>query len=130
MFVQNLNPSQQEILLKLADDLMLSDGVKDQREEDLLRIIKSQCNADISSKKEFELSGLANLFVSKKAKVSLLLELIGLAHADGDYGKEEMAFINEIALLLNINSSDLSQLESWVISLLDLMKVSVKLMEE
>ena len=93
MFVQNLNPTQQEILLKLADDLMLSDGVKDQREEDLIRIIKSQCNADISSKKEFELSGLANLFVSKKAKVSLLLELIGLAHADGDYGKEDQTIV-------------------------------------
>ncbi|WKD24219.1 TerB family tellurite resistance protein [Pseudoalteromonas sp. KG3] len=130
MFIQNLNKAQQEILLKLANDLMISDGVIDQSEEELISFIKSQCTEDVSELEIFNLSEIKDVFDSKKAKVSMLLELIGLAHADGDYGQEEKVFINEIASVLNINEANLNELENWVRRQLDLVNDSVMFMEE
>ncbi len=130
MFIQNLNKAQQEVLLKLANELMISDGVIDQSEEELISFIKSQCTEGVSELEIFKLSEIKDVFDSKKAKVSMLLELIGLAHADGDYGKEEMIFINEIASVLNIDEANLNELENWVKRQLDLVNDSVMFMEE
>ncbi|HDY93524.1 MAG TPA: TerB family tellurite resistance protein [Pseudoalteromonas sp.] len=130
MFIQNLNKAQQEVLLKLASDLMISDGVIDQSEKELINFVKSQCTEGVSELENFNLSEIRDVFGSKKAKVSMLLELIGLAHADGYYGKEEKVFINEIASVLNINEANLNELENWVRRQLDLVNDSVMFMEE
>ncbi|ASM54529.1 hypothetical protein PNIG_a2520 [Pseudoalteromonas nigrifaciens] len=124
------NKAQQEVLLKLASDLMISDGVIDQSEKELINFVKSQCTEGVSELENFNLSEIRDVFGSKKAKVSMLLELIGLAHADGYYGKEEKVFINEIASVLNINEANLNELENWVRRQLDLVNDSVMFMEE
>ncbi len=57
---------------------------------------------------------IRTLFDTNTSQVSLLLELIGVAHADGDYHHEENALIQKYADAMNVSKKKLLQLEGWV----------------
>lgn len=113
MFIQNLDTKQQSALLYLAKEVIDADGQLHNSEEEILSILASQVDASVSPE-SVSLDEMATLFDTNTSQVSLLLELIGVAHADGDYHHEENALIQKYADAMNVSKKKLLQIEGWV----------------
>lgn len=113
MFIQNLDVKQQAALLYLAKQIIDADNEVDDKEIEIFAVLKSQVDASVVPA-ETSLADLGNLFDSNSSKASLLLELIGVAHADGEYHAKEKSLINHYAEAMEVSSDKLEQLENWV----------------
>ena len=112
MFVDRLNAKQQGVFLFLAEQLISADGQLDSREAEILGAIKSQMSSSIE-KEECPMSDLPSIFNERHASVSLVLELIGIAYADGECHPTERKFCSELAEIIGINASDFANMEDW-----------------
>lgn len=113
MFVNNLNPRQQECLLGLSKLLVEADGSLSEKESEILAVIESQCETSVAVVED-PLSALGEYFEDNSSKVALMLELVGIAYADSEYHEAEQALIKKIAGLLNVSFDLLSDIEKWV----------------
>lgn len=113
MFVHNLNKEQQSSLLYLAKILITIDEEQHEDELAMLGILIQQSEKGVTEKK-VELEHLANLFDTEVAKSSLLLELIAVAQADGEYHPKEKDLIGDYAKNLAVEAGKLTKLEEWV----------------
>ncbi|ELA6198217.1 TPA: TerB family tellurite resistance protein [Vibrio cholerae] len=129
MFIQNLNIIQQAALIAFAKQIISIDGHVDGKEELMLDNIRLQCDVLVNVESNIGLGELANIFEHHHQKVSFMLELIGIAHADETYQETEKTFIGQIAEALDISSSLLNDLENWVMRQIILVKESSLLME-
>ena len=113
MFVQNLNSQQQSVLLFLAKEVASADGSLDELQFGMLEILKAQSNPDVEelSVKQEE---LASLFLTEREKCSVILELLGIAHANEEYHLNERDLIASYAKALNLSAEKLESLEQWV----------------
>lgn len=119
MFLHLLNPSQQEAFLSLALELVEIDGDFSASEKAHLERFFAE------TKLPFSLSAiekatpktrplLLERFTSQQAKVCLLLELIGLGYADGNYCESEQAMIADLARGLGLHEAEVAQFQDWV----------------
>lgn len=129
MFIQNLNSEQQSALLSLAKDVMEADGVKWDEQESVLGLLTAQSNPD-AEPTNLTNTRLEDLFSDQTSKNSLLLELLGIAHANGDYHPGEQEAIRNLALKLNIPDELVEDMESWVKRQTILMKEAQHFLEE
>ncbi|MFH0270571.1 TerB family tellurite resistance protein [Vibrio jasicida] len=113
MFIQNLEPKQQSALLYLAKEVMDADDELHECEDQVLSLLMSQVDTSVAPE-AISLEGLSALFDTNSSKASLLLELIGVAHADGDYHHNENALIKKYAQFLGVTEEKLLKLENWV----------------
>lgn len=113
MFIQNLDKKQQSVLLYLAKEVMDADNERHEREDKILSLLERQVDSLVSPE-VISLDKLDIIFDSNQSKASLLLELIGVAHADGDYHHDESALIKKYAQALNVSEEKLLKLENWV----------------
>lgn len=126
MFISNLNIKQQGKLLALAKSVISADGVVKKQEEKFLDVLKAQCLPDVVPSNS-KLTDLADSFTSQQEKVSLVLELIGIAYADSVYHAKEMKIIENIAEVLEV-SDNLPEMEQWVEKQMMLVHEADKLM--
>ena len=129
MFIQNLTLDQQSVLLDLSNQLIAADGVLSDDELVFIETLKSQMMPNIEDHSA-TYNQLSDVFSDKASKASLLLELLGVAHADDEYQDEEKTFMNNIATQLNVSQNELSEMEDWVIAQLNLSKQAIKFMLE
>ncbi len=101
MFVQNLTPEQQSALLHLAAELIKVDGDFHEKEEQMLHLLKQQCDEGVVAQ-AIDMTKLAEVFTEQDAKVSLLLELTAIAHADEVLHHREIKLLKEIVSVLDI----------------------------
>ncbi|MFQ2784648.1 TerB family tellurite resistance protein [Aeromonas caviae] len=113
MFIQNLNTKQQSALLYLAKEVIDADGQLHNSEEEILSILAGQVDASVSPE-SVSLDEMTALFDTNISQVSLLLELIGVALADGNYHHEENELIQKYADAMNVSKMKLLQIEGWV----------------
>lgn len=113
MFIQNLDKKQQSVLLHLAKEVVEVDGELHKHECQILSILTSQVDDSVLPR-AVELNDMAALFDTNNSRISLLLELIGVAHADGYYHHEENALIQKYAEAMNISEDKLLKLKNWV----------------
>ena len=102
MFIQNLTPVQQSALLYLATELIKVDGDFHEQEEYMLNQLKQQCDEGVSAK-AVDIAQLNEIFTEQEAKVSMLLELIAIAHADEVLHHSEVKLLKEIVTVLDID---------------------------
>ena len=119
MFLENLTRTERSAFLILARKLVHADGILREREEQVLSFL-----ADVSDETETEgsLDDVAAAFATRRAKVSALLELIGIGLIDGDYHSRERVVVAEAARALGFRESELLEMETWVarqVALLD-----------
>lgn len=119
MFIQNLDKKQQSVLLYLAKEVMDADEKLHESELEILNILAKQTEGSVSPE-VITLEEIAVLFDTNISKSSLLLELIGVAHADGDYHQEENLLIKNYAKALGVSDKKLLMLENWVSKQLEL----------
>lgn len=114
MFVQNLNSAQQSALVYLAHEIVKADGAADESEFAIVELLLNQSNPDVNHEQAVELDQLSALFDTERAKCSLLLELLGVAHANEEYHLSEKDLIAQYATKLGVSNEKLQALETWV----------------
>lgn len=114
MFIQHLNNEQQATLITFAKKIIAIDGNIDEKEELMLEAIRSQCDDSVNFDSNPELGELGSLFEFQHQKVAFMLELIGVAYADETYQDSEKTVIGQIAEVLNISPSLLTDMDNWV----------------
>lgn len=126
MFIARLDPTQQGVLLHLGTRLISADDNLDGREVEFLETLRSQMGAGVQP---VDIDSLAEVFTSQQSKAALLLELIGLAHADADYHSTEQSFVAQVANKLGIAKEMLEDMEAWVVRQLALVREAEQYME-
>lgn len=113
MFIHNLNFEQQSTLLYLAHEVAKADGNLDELQLGMMSILKAQSQQGVEEKPISD-DKLHQLFDTERAKCSLLLELLGVAHANSEYHLAEKDLISKYANLLGVPQDKLQALEHWV----------------
>lgn len=129
MFIGNLNKDQQGVLLAIAQKLINVDGQVSVEEVAILEQIKLQCDNDVEAISYTE-ELMITLFPDRRSKVSLLLEILGVAYSDTEYCNKEQNFLTSLASNLSINDEELQKLTNWVTRQLNLVQEVAVLMEE
>jgi hypothetical protein len=114
MFVHRLNVEQQGAFLYLAEKLISVDGDISAEESALIGLLESQLDRKATSIPVLP-NELPGLFATKESCAALLLELLGLAHADADYHLAERDFVSLLAVQLGVSDYSLKAMESWVV---------------
>lgn len=129
MFVDKLNVKQQGVLLTLAAQLIEADGNISEHETQLLNTLRTQMSKD-AAPVAVSVSDLGGLFESNAPRAALLLELLGLAHADGDYHVTEKDYVSRVASSLGVSGPLLADMESWVYRQFALVREAAQFMED
>ncbi|OSM05046.1 TerB family tellurite resistance protein [Magnetofaba australis] len=122
MFIDLLTPEQTRMLQALLIHLARVDELVDNNEAAVLERIAHETGVPLHEAPGYappwpELEGL---FPQRREALVLILELLGLAYADGNYHPDEKALIQEIAERLQIHQVDLALLENWTTRQMDL----------
>ena len=126
MFVAQLTTQQQGLLLQLGTELVAADGKIHDKEAELLAVVRAQMTPGIAPVSSDQ---LCKEFTTQASKAALLLELIGLAHADADYHSTEQSFVAQVANKLGIAKEMLEDMEAWVARQLALVREAEQFME-
>lgn len=123
MFLDRLSAADQRVFLDLAVRLIKVDGVHD-AEKALLGGLLIQMGVEQSwtSNPEPSTLSLLDQISGRAARAAALMELLGIAWADTEYGEEERAFIAQAAQRWQISRTRLALMESWVVRQIALME--------
>ena len=114
MFINNLNEEQKYAVVTLMHRVAQADGRIDIAETQMLNeIVAGLGIKEVDS--ETSTSELVSRFDTQKTKVSAILELLAMAHADGEFVATEHHYIREIAGEMDISDLELAIYNSWVI---------------
>ena len=115
MFLHVLNDTQQKAFLGLAKQFIECDSSLSDEEQNLLELMLAETG--LSFDEEIPPSDpetLASTFDTKQARSAVLLELIGVGHADNEFHADESPFIRDVASRLGVSHDDVMKMESWV----------------
>lgn len=112
MFLTALTEPQKRAFLALARDFVQVDQELSEQESSLLTALFAETRLPASA-----IDGEADLsvFDSRRSQVAVILELIGIGHADSEYGPEEAAFVQGVAERLGVGETELLEMENWVL---------------
>lgn len=123
MFLSALSKAQKETFLRLAYNVVVSDGDLSVGEEVMMEEMRREMNIDPAFTPEYlEIDGVENLFPDHKSRVVVLIALIQLGYADGAFEIEEQSFVRVLSQSFNISEEDLAFMDNWVKRLLALQK--------
>ncbi len=126
MFIEKLNDRQQGILLDLGKKLIAADGNIHDKETELLNVLRAQMSPSVQ---EIASNNLASDFQTQESKAALLLEILGLAHADEKYHLDEKSFVSGLAEEVGLDSDTLADMESWVLRQFALVREAQQFLE-
>lgn len=115
MWLRFLTGQQREALLGLAHNVVVSDGILDPNEEDMLDEFKREMalQPDIASD-YLELEGIGEVFDSRRARTVAVLNLLRLSYVDGAFEIEEECLLKEVAQAFGISDADFALMDNWV----------------
>ena len=116
MWLSSLTDDQRQALLRLAHNVVVSDGLLDPNEEGMLA--EFQREMEIQGGDEeleyLELDGIAEIFDSRRARVVALLNLLKLSYADGAFEIEEECLLKEISNTFAVSDEEFLLMDNWV----------------
>jgi hypothetical protein len=130
MFLDNLTVSEKIAFYVLAKRFVKADTTVVTAEASVLSHFRREIGLpeDTYSAK-MTLGQCLSAFRSRKSKVSVLLELIGIGHIDGQYSAPESRFIRMVAKAFGISLLEITALENWTLRLISLTREANTLME-
>jgi uncharacterized tellurite resistance protein B-like protein len=116
MFLQSFSEEESRAFLALAREFVRAD---DRISENEIRILNQFClEMYLDPKLELPLKSRAEwLDTFKPSRVhqyAVILELLGLAHADDDFGDAEAAILKEVGQHFQISEADMQKMADWV----------------
>lgn len=116
MFLSMLTPDEQTAFIFLAKEFIETDKVVSLKEKEILALMSREAlnssggKATIASPDE-----AIKVIRSPKARSITMLEILGIAYADGEYQREERLFIQNLADEFGIAPVTLAAMENWVL---------------
>ena len=111
MFLENLTDGEKSAFLGLAKTLIHVDGTLHAREKQVLGSLTAIAGEPVA---EGTVEELATVFRTRRAKVSALLEIMGIGLIDGEYQSAERAIVAEVAKAMGVSENELVEMEKWV----------------
>jgi hypothetical protein len=115
MFLHYLDPTQQKLLLGLAEQLAQIDGTC-ANEETLMKMLRAETGLqDCVIEGEIDPDEAVLLFTTPAARAAVCLELLGVMHADTRTTATERDYIDRVAQSLGVGGDELLLMENWVL---------------
>ena len=128
MFLEDLSAEQQEALLCLAHDVVVSDGDLRPGETQIMEDLRREMRIRDDFEPRYMAVGEARtLFSSRRARLAALLSLIRVAYADRSYEIEEQCFLQDLRHAFDISDQDFDTCETWVKRFISLEQEAVTL---
>lgn len=129
MWLQSLTESQRETLMHLAYTVVVSDGLLDPNEEQMLERFRREMDLPADSEPDYiSLVGIADAFPSSRARRVVLINLLHLSYVDGALEIEEECLLREVATAFGVDDAELALLENWVKRLVSLEQEAIGLL--
>ncbi len=131
MFLSLLNGAEKRAFIQLADHLAAADEVVLEAEKQAIGALKTEVGLPGGPGEHLvPVEELASVFVSRRAKIVALVELLGLAYADSEFETNERSMIVIAARAMEIEVADLRRLEEWVKDHIKLVERALAFMNE
>ncbi len=115
MWLSTLTDQQRDALLGLAHNVVVSDGLLDPNEEDMLDEFKREMALRPDAVSDYlELEGIESIFDSRRARTVAVLNLLRLSYVDGAFEIEEECLLKEVARVFGISDDDFAHMDNWV----------------
>jgi tellurite resistance protein len=115
MWLSQLSGEQQETMMRLAHNVIVSDGLLDPNEEGMLEAFRREMGVSADFQVEYlELEGISRVFSERKERLIVLMNLCKLSYADGAFEIEEECLINEIRKAFDVSEAQFDMLQGWI----------------
>ena len=115
MWLASLSEEQRHALLRLAHNVVVSDGILDPNEEGMMNEFRREMELVTIEEPEYlALDGVEQIFDSRTAQVVALLNLLKLSYADGAFEIEEECLLKEVSRAFGIPDEEFLLLDNWV----------------
>jgi len=115
MWLSSLTPRQREALLGLAHNVAVSDGLLDPNEESMLDEFKREMDLNPQTESQYlELSGVGQVFDTRRSRAIALLNLLRLSYVDGAFEIEEECTLREIGRAFGLPDTEFQLMDNWV----------------
>ena len=131
MWLSSLSEEQRNALLRLAYNVVVSDGLLDPNEEGMLDEFCREMGLEPVEEIEYiELDGIGDVFDSRRARIIALLNLLKVSYADGAFEIEEECLLKEISQCFAVSEAEFLLLDNWVKRLVSLEAEALNLIEQ
>ena len=115
MWLSSLRDDQRHALLRLAHNVVVSDGLLDPNEEGMLDDFRREMELSATDEVEYmELDGIGEIFDNRPSRIIALLNLLKLSYADGAFEVEEECLLKEISQTFAVDEAEFLLLDNWV----------------
>lgn len=129
MWLSSLSDEQRNSLIRIAHDLVVSDGLLDPNEEFMLDEFRREMALTASTRDDYvDLKGLETVFESKHSRIVALLNLLRLSYVDGEFDVEEECLLKELANNFGVEDESFRVLDNWVRRFMSLEREARELM--
>ena len=130
MWLSSLTSAQQEAMLRLAHNVIVSDGLLDPNEEGMLEAFRREMAVSADFEVEYvDIDGIEQVFPERQGRLIVLINLCKLSYADGAFEIEEECLINEIRKAFEVSEVHFNMLQHWTKRMLDLEAEGVALLD-
>ena len=115
MWLSSFSGDQRLVMLRLAHNVIVSDGLLDPNEEGMLLELKQEMGlSELEELEYLELQGIQDVFQDKRSRVVVIINLIKLSYVDGAFEIEEECLLKEISRAFDISDTEFLLLDNWV----------------
>lgn len=115
MFLHLLNETQQKAFLVLAKQFVEADRQLAEEEQNLLELMWAETGLEFDPELPAGAGeDLLPVFDSRQARAAVLLELIGVGHADQEFHPDESAMLAKIASAFGVEEEELRRMDGWI----------------
>lgn len=115
MWLSSFSDNQRLVMLRLAHNVIVSDGLLDPNEEGMLLELKQEMGlSELEELEYLELQGIQDVFQDKRSRVVVVINLIKLSYVDGAFEIEEECLLKEISRAFDISDTEFLLLDNWV----------------
>jgi hypothetical protein len=129
VWLNALTEEQRRVLLGLAHNVVVSDGLLDPNEEFMLDDFKREMDLHPRTPSDYvELAGIELTFETRRVRTIAMLNLLRLSYVDGAQEIEEECLLKEVSRVFGFDDADFQRLDNWVRRLLALEQEAQTLM--
>ncbi|MFK7913196.1 MAG: hypothetical protein AB8B93_04735 [Pseudomonadales bacterium] len=115
MWLADLSGRQREVLLGLAHNVVVSDGLLDPNEEGMLAEFRREMSLTDHAVPDYqELEGIESVFADARSRRVAIINLLRLSYADGAFEIEEECLLKQVSARFGLSDQDFLLLDNWV----------------
>jgi uncharacterized tellurite resistance protein B-like protein len=114
VWLSSLSDDQRLALMRLAHNIVVSDGLLDPNEEGMLNEFRREMDLANSDVEYLELDGIEHVFEERSTRIIAILNLLKLSYADGAFEIEEECLLKEICRAFKVDDDEFLLLDNWV----------------